>query len=359
MNIYSDGVRYRNFTEAKVQIRMGTLARRFVFTAATRGIKDVPFYCGMPIQIWDDNDRLLTGYIEKMTMQSNGKGHSYVLEGRDLIGDVVDSNLPRIAKMTAPLPQLCEFVLNYLGIKANVIDEALTGKRPFKTVIAADPTETAGEFLATQARRKQVLLQSDGFGNIVITAAGGRKVDRQLINRIDGVGNNMLSASLTVDHSQRYGRYSTELQINMSMVSKANLNTRPELIVAERFQTVDDSIRQSRVRTTAADYNLGKDEAKLRNLWEIALNRAEAVKYSVTVPGFRDSVNNNLWEVNTLPTVTDEYNGIKSDRMLIAQIEHVFNQDGKTTNLLLTDKDAFKTELKIRTEIDIDGRNQT
>ena len=354
MNIVVDGVKYTNFLSAKVRAKMGQLTREFEFVAATRGVADIPFYAGQRCEIYDGADKLFTGWIERIDLRSSNKGHTYTLSGRDLMADVIDSNLPRVNNLSAPLPTVCQFVLDFLGIEATVVDQAGTAARPFKTVLSPEPEDTAGEFLSTNARRKRALLQSDGDGNLVITDGIGTNVETRLVNRIDGEGNNLLDAALTIDHSQRFGRYSTELQINMAAGSNAGRNTPPSQIVGQRFFISDPSIRQSRFRTTAADYNLGADEGNDRPKWEIGLNRAESVKYRVRVPGFRDW-DGRLWELNTAPTVIDEYNGILDKRMLISEIEYLLDAEGRTTSMTLTDRDAFKAELKIRKDIELDG----
>ena len=358
MNIVVDGKRYTNFLSAKVKAKMGSLTREFEFEAATRGVGDVPFFCGQAVQIFDGEDLLLTGFIERMSIKSSGKGHVYSLSGRDKLGDLIDSNLPRVNNLRGSLPTICKFVLGFLGIEVDVVDEVNSAARPYRTIIAPDPEDTAGEFLTQLARRKRVLLQSDGAANLVITDGIGRDVETRLVNRIDGVGNNMLEASLVIDHSQRFGRYSTELQINMASAGSAGLNTPPDQIIAQRHFTTDPTIRQTRFRTTAADYNLGTDDGLKRPLWEIALNRAEAIKYNVTVPGFRDW-KGRLWEVNTAPIVDDQYNGVPGVRMMISSIEYSLDGEGETTRLILTDSDAFKAELKIRKDIEYDGPSAT
>lgn len=358
MNIVVDGQRYENFLNAQVKAKMGSLAREFSFTAATRGFGDVPFYAGQACEIFDEDDRLLSGFIEKLSLKSSGKGHVYTISGRDKMADIIDSNLPRVNNLRAPLPTICQFVIDFLGIDATVVDEIDSASRPFRVVIAPDPEDTAGEFLTTLARRKRTLLQSDGDGNLVVTDGIGTDSDARLVNRKSGIGNNLLSASLEIDHSQRFGRYSTELQINMASGTNAGLNTPPDQIVAQRYFISDPQIRQSRFRTTAADYNLGSDEGLDRPKWEIGLNRAESIKYKVELPGFRD-FDGLLWKLNTAPTIIDEFNAILDVKMLIAEIEYSFDGEGKTTRLTLTDRDAFKAELKIRKDIEYDGPSAT
>lgn len=347
-------VRYENFLSATVSAKMGQLTRTFEFTAATRGVEDIPFRAGHRIEIWDEDDKLLTGYIEKLSVGTANKGHSYRISGRDLMADVIDSNLPRMTDLQMPLPDICRRVIAFLGIQgAKVIDLAGTQSRPFKNIFAPDGDDSAGDFLAAAARRKRVLLQSDADGNMVITEGIGLKTKNQLINRKSGSGNNMLAATFNIDHTQRFGRYITTLQILMASSEAKKTNAAPEQLVNQRFTAEDPDIRKSRFKTTARDVNLGKDETNQRPAWERGMRIARAIRYNVTVPGFRNW-EGDLWELNTAPTVIDEFAGING-RMLISEIEYAIGPDGGTTKMVLTDTTAFSTELKIRKVYELDG----
>lgn len=346
-------IQYDHFLSARVSAKMGQLTRTFEFLAATRGVEDIPFFAGQRVEIFDNDDKLFTGWIEKLSVGTSGKGHTYKISGRDLMADVIDSNLARITDLQMPLPDICRKVLSFLGIPAKVIDLADTQSRPFKTVHAPDTDDTAGDFLTAAARRKRVLLQSDADGNMVITQGIGLRVDTELINRKDGVGNNMLSATFSIDHTQRFGRYITKIQRLAAANETFGKNTAPKDLVDAGFTAEDPEIRRSRFKTTARDVNLGADETNQRPAWERGMRIARAIRYMVTVPGFRNH-EGKLWELNTAPTVIDEFAGIKT-RMLVSEIEYILGPEGRTTNLVLTDTRAFSAELKIRKVYELDG----
>lgn len=346
-------LRFKNFISSKVKAKMGQMTREFEFVAATRGSKDIPFFAGQAVEIFDGEDKLFTGFIEKMSFRSGGKGHQYTISGRDKMADLIDSNLPRMYDLTQPFPKICQYVIDFLGIDAIVIDEN-QNTTVLGYVASPDMGDTAGEFLADTARRKRALLQTDGDGNLVITAGIGTDVETRLVNRLDGVGNNMLEADFVIDHSQRFGRVSSEHQMNLAASDSATGEATPARRLVDReFTVIDPQIRPSRFRVVANDMNTIVSDALQRPLWEIGLNRAESIKYNVTVPGFRDW-KDRLWELNTAPTVEDQFNGIDA-RMLIAEIEYSLDGEGPLTKMVLTDRDAFKAELKIRKDFVHDG----
>ena len=360
MKIAVAGKSYENFIEARVRSSLTSITREFELRAITGGINDIPFRPGQSAQVSDGDDTLVTGYIERVAMRSTSRGVEYSIAGRGLMGDLVDSNLPFVTDIDSTVAGVARFILEYLGIEADVIDEANTSSRPFKSgysILAPDPADTALDFLSMVARRKRTLLTEDEFGNLVITNGNNSPIAAQLRNlkAPDDQANNLLTASFITDHSQRFGRYSTSmLQMNVAAAGKFKRSERAKNIVAPSAFYVDEAIRASRIKTVPDDFQLDPEDRLLRAKWEADLATSNAIKYVVTVPGFRHIPSGELWRVNSAPAVLDDFAGLY-DRMLVSDISYSFNADGRTTEMTLTRQDAFSDELKIRREFEIDG----
>lgn len=345
MNIVVEGVRYSNFLSAEVESRMDALARRFSFTASTlKGATDLPFRPGQTCEILVDGDRVMTGFIERIESRTDSTGNSYVISGRDKMADVMDSNLPGFADTGPTLKKVCENVLAYLGIKSKVIDQASTGDRPFEAqldIVAPEPTDSAFDFLTSVAKRRNALLTSDGEGNLVITRGLGVPTSQRLVNRVDGVGNNLVEAEFVVDHSQRFGLYVSESQLNVAAIGSGGGTARADQIAGSKSTFKDpDGIRRSRIRSITSESSYPPSDERNRAVWECNVARARSREYTATVPSWRDQ-NGVLWEANTAPIVEDEFAGINT-RMLVTGVRFSLNEEGRTTVLTLTDRDAFK-----------------
>lgn len=345
MNLVIDGRSYTGFLSAEVESRMDALARRFKFVASTRtGTNDMPFRPGQTCQVLIDGERVLNGFIERIEFRTDQEGNTYTISGRDRMADVMDSNLPGLDDVGLTVKQACQRVLSFLGVRAGVIDLANTGARPFEDsldIVAPEPTDTAFDFLSSVAKRRQVLLTSDGDANLVITQGIGLRVDQRLVNRADGVGNNLVAAEFIVDHSLRFGTYIVESQLNVAAIGQSGGSASAREIAGVEATLADpDGIRASRVRSVTSESSYPPGDSRSRATWECNTARARSRQYVATVPSHRDR-NGELWRPNTAPYVEDDFAGIKR-RMLISGVKYIEDETGHTSILTMTESGAFQ-----------------
>lgn len=357
MNLVVNGNRYSGFLSARVNTQMDALSRNFSFRASTQGIEDVPFRPGQRCDIEIGGERIFRGYIEKISMKTNRDGNEYRIEGRDLLADLIDSNIPELDDIGLTVKTIARRVVNYLGIPVAVIDRANTGARPFEDeydIVAPEPSDTAFGFLQQSAMRRQVLMHSDGDSNLILTRGIGTSLNTRLVNRRDGVGNNLVGAEYTVDHSQRFGRYETESQINVAAVGSTGGFSTPDEIANTRAFVRDSTsgMRTSRRKNVSSESSYPEGDGLDRARWEMNVSRSRSRLYKATLPSHRDE-DGALWRINTAPVVIDEFSGINS-RMLISGVTYILDESGSTTELTLTNRDAFSLALNDPEGFDIE-----
>lgn len=348
MNIAIDGKQFDTFTEANVHTDMSEIARTFSITAETRGVQDIPFRKGQTVEISIEDDRIFTGFVERLDLRIDGDGQEYSISGRDLLADVIDSNLDELGDIGLTVEHIAKVVLRKLGIAAKVIDLANTKDRPFEShfdIVAPEPSDTAGEFLKSIARRRQVLLTSDGFGNLVITQGIGLRVDGRVVHRVDQVGNNIEAMEYVTDDSQRFGIYTTDSQLNLAALASQGNATPVAQIVGTTAAFRDPAIRETRRRSVASESSYPLVDASQRARWEANLSRAEGTQYAVTMSGFRNGAGE-LWMENTAPIIQDEFAGING-RMLIKSVDYKDGANGETVRLSFTEPGAFQAQLAL------------
>lgn len=352
MKVVIGGREYSNFTSGSVNAQMNAIARTFNLEATSRGVDDIPFRKGQGVEISicnRDGDfvRIFTGYIEVISMAGGETDVTYSISGRDLMGDLVDSNLDGMSDGGYSVRFNCQLVLWNLGIKSKVVDLANTDARPFEStqeIVAPDPSETAYDYLAAIAQRRQTLLTSDGFANLVVTEGIGHRTKGLLANHIDGHDNNLLTWSYETGDSNRFGIYIVDAQKNVAAIPLLGSPPAVAEIVETSREFHDTSIRITRRRAVASESSYPLADALKRAAWEANLSRTEGTQYNVTVSGFLDQ-GGDPWTTNTAPLVHDEYAGIEG-RMLIKSVRWSFGESGETCDLGLTEVDAFKARLE-------------
>jgi prophage tail gpP-like protein len=114
-------------------------------------------------------------------------------------------------------------------------------------------------------------------------------------------------------------------------------------VANQSSQVLDSVIRAGRQFALAAE-NAGSNPIE-RARWEANVRKARGRIYACTVHGFRNQTGD-IWRVNKLVRVNDEYAGINS-RMLVNTIQ--FSEDidnGKLTTLAFVERNAYTLELE-------------
>lgn len=354
MRVEIDGVTYGGFLGGYVEVAIDRLARRFEFEAATRGVGDIPFRPGQRAVISIDGEPVLTGWIERIQVSAEPGAEqiTYTIAGRDKIADVVDSNVDGLSDLHSTIACACDAVLRYLGVDAQVVDRSDSASRPFAgsaEVAKPDPNETAADFLWGVASRRQILLSSDGAGNLLLLNGDPTEIGTRIVNRADGAGNNILGFQFSSDHSRRFHTYHVVSQPNLAESAFAGIEIDAPTASSVSASHVDGKIRASRRKTIAGESSYTVADARSRARWEANLARAEGLTYSVALPSWRDR-DGALWAVNTAPIVEDEFAGISS-RMLVAQVRFELTENGELAILDMLRRDSYASQAALN-EID-------
>lgn len=356
MKVVIGGKSYRHFTSGSVTSKLTSITREFELEAGTKGVNDIPFRKGQTVQMSAGDDKLFNGYIDRIEIKGKPDDLTYSLSGRDLLSDVVDSNLDGLPDTGLTVEHACKVVIGFLEISVKVIDLADTRSRPFESsldIVAPEPADTAGQFLKSVAQRRQVLLTSDGDANLIITEGIGQAVDGKLINRVDGKGNNLQTFEFATDDSRRFGFYTSDSQFNVAAIGSAGgAAPSPREIVDSHSIFRDKAIRSSRRRSVPSESSYPIEDSQRRVRWEANMSRAEGITYDASIDGHRDR-SGALWIVNTAPLVEDGFAGINA-RMLIKGIRYRFDQENETTELQLTDREAYRSALLATKGLDFD-----
>lgn len=355
LRIEVNGIEYERFPAANAILRLDALARTFSFEATAEDAVPLPFRGGEACKINVDGETVITGFIEIVTVKGDDGSHSIEMTGRGRTGDLLDSSIGSLGTIRpGTLKSVVKQVIAHLdpltpqADRLQVVDEV--GPDPFnkaEDLAAAEPGQNAFEFLEKLARKRQVLLTSNGEGNLVIARGSGVKIPKAFIlHRVADNSNNVLGYDATFNLTGRFNTYEMVTQLNMGAINLGGTPVAASVASQGHDKAVRDrAIRRGRQLILVGESMSSGPEDERRATWEQNIRRARGTVYSATVDGFRNQAGL-LWEPNTLISVIDEYADIEAT-MLVNEVEFNLDDDtGSTTTLSFVEGDAYSLALE-------------
>lgn len=350
MRLEVKGIEYDNFTAASCEIRLDALSNTFSFEAVAAAGEALPFKGDEACRVIVNDEVVLTGTIEVVDVSYSAGSHTIMVQGRDKTGDLLDSTIDVIDDLNAPitLKQVIEKVIENIGADITVIEDVTT--EPFEAaqdLIAAEPGDNAFQLIEKYARKRQVLLTSNGDGNIVITSGSAKTALGSIQHIIDADDNNVIAGSFSFDSTGRYNVYKFASQLNpiaLNLAGEIGLDS----VSDQSGGASDPDVRIGRQLVLIAESPFSDNQNEARAKWEANIRKARGLVYSVTVSGFGvddTGLIGDLWEINTLYQIIDDYLG-KSEPMLCNSVTFTLDaQGGELTSLSFVDQNAYSISL--------------
>lgn len=352
-----DGVPYTNFTRLSVTQSIEDFAGVFNFEATdvdgTFNSINYPVKIGSQCRVTIDDVPVLTGYVEAINISQTDNTHSVGISGRDLTCDLVDSSVSpslNFSAQTISLEKLINDTQKRVGLQLPIINEVddLTDFDA-EAIYSFEAQGTIFDFLEPLARKKGVLLTTDGNGSIVITRGGIGGSIGKLTNMIfDGTSgnNNIIKSSITYDYSDRFQEYIAGSQFNLQALSESEAEVDNESITNSIASVIDDEMpRDTRKYYFISEETTETAELTTRINWEANLRKTRSQIYKATVEGHTIKAGVPYW-FNKKATVTDDPMGV-SESMLVQSVTFTESvADGELTTIQLVYRDAYTIVLE-------------
>jgi prophage tail gpP-like protein len=341
--IQLNGAVYTSFIAARVIRSIDSLTGAFSFTSTATSSDLFPVRVGDTVVILADGIAALTGYVERLTVDYGVDDHVIEVSGRGVLADLIDSTVKTTKEFTGGvlLESIATAVLSDLGIASSVINNAGTiDVYAEEDIISADVGQSAFDFLELYARKRQVLLNEDAAGNLVLSRGTTDRSPVNIVNLKNNTGaNNVKAARLDLNYSNRYNQYVVRSQLNPVFQA---IGVTPDLVADQSGTSTDTSIRSTRYIEINAEESSSSTDAVSTAVWEANIRRARSLNYSATLQGH--SFNGNLLYPNMLITVRDNFCDIEAD-LLIRSVTYNYNLDeGSTATVDCAPKDAYTLE---------------
>lgn len=338
------GKRVENFLSYEVEADLYLAADRFTLELANPGS---PITAGMRCELYVNEQLELTGIIDAARKGWSKQGRTFVLEGRDLAGIMVDSYAEQfITVQGKTVKQLAEQLLknvpfinrkqiiyqeNVVGKlkgKKKTVDNPLTGFQDTPQKLSQiEPGMTVGEVLTIYAASRGLLFFSLPDGTLVF---GRPKAKGQplysIVNTLSGASNNVTSGEEIDDISRRYSKITV-----VSQVQGYDADGMETGKVNARYTAKDPSFPFYKPFVTTLNNDSQSPKLYARMLLEKQLHDGYQLTY--TAPGH--SQNGVNWAINELVQVKDEMLEREGLYLIYNRKFRRSKQGGSTTELRL------------------------
>ncbi|HEX7124678.1 MAG TPA: hypothetical protein VF406_02740 [Thermodesulfobacteriota bacterium] len=324
-----NGQRYGGWTSLEVTRSLEAIAGTFTL-AVTERWPEAPvrraIHRGDRCTVAIGDDVVLTGWVDAPRRGFDARGRTVTIRGRDATGDLVDCSAVHTPGQwrNRRLEQIAADLCRPFGIP---VRRATDTGAPFRDV-ALHTGETVFEALERLCRHRAVLLVSDGQGGLVLTRAGTRRVSTVLAE-----GENLLAAELEDSERERYSRYVVKGQHAGDDTVGGGAAAEPQ------GEARDPGVKRDRPLIVLAEDQGDAGSFRERAQWEANVRAGRGTQGTATVQGWRDATGA-LWTPNTLVHVrstTLEVDG----PLLITSVTYHLSEQGSTTTLTLTRREAF------------------
>lgn len=273
---------------------------------------------------------LIVGYVDIFRPSFGASEHSINIQGRDKTSDLIDC-----AAVHSPDEWRNLDLLSFAGILAKPFGISVSADVPVGdkfALIKLQQGETAFDAIERHARMRRLLIMPDGAGGLLITRAGNRRAAVSLIQ-----GENIKSASGTIDHSQRFSAYTVKAQAAYSEDTDGEAEAHIEGAVN------DSGVTRYRPMLIVAEAGGTGASVRERAAWEANNRIGKSASASIVVQGWRQFPGGPLWAPNMLVHLRSPWLRMEGE-MIIRQATFERGDSGTTTKLDIVSPQAFAPE---------------
>ena len=284
-----------------------------------------------PVRILLGETVLLNGFVDMVPIDISKDAHVMSAAGRDRTGQLMDCDpYPNPAEYrNTRLDKLARALCRRINLDV-VVDVSANDLERLE-VVRPTPGQTIYRMLAEQAVKDNVLLGCNGDGALRLFRPGTEQAEVALV-----YGENIKSATLENDWSDRYSRYMVEGQ-------SMGFDVTPDAAAQVRGQACDESVTLPRFKRFRADSAMDNLGARKKAQWEASTRAARSVSLSVPMRGWRqdpDAASSPLWREGLLVDV--DIPPLKlHEQLLVESVAYAFGSTFGCT-LRLTRPDAWK-----------------
>lgn len=289
---------------------------------------------GHALVLMINGQNVITGWLDEFSADVSDKDFTLKITGRDKTGDLVDCAAIRKggAWSGRSLASIAADLCQPFGISVRWDVTDANAAKPFGT-FKLEHSETVYEALGRAARQRGVLMTSNANGELVFTQAGTASAGNLEL------GQTLLSLNYNNNWQDRFSLYRVcghhhgggDLGDSMSV----------DQVAGPQADVIDPAVTRYRPTLKIADHNVTQQTAWARADHERRHAIAKSTRVTATVPGWYRA-DGQLWDVNSVVSVTAAAIGINALPLLIVVVEYsLSDNDGLTAQLTLAPREGY------------------
>lgn len=312
----------------------------------------LPADIGDTCQLILANRSVLNGFVKTVEATTEFGSHDITLTAKDKTDDLIKSTIGPKLNLKAPisLKQVAEKTIKHMGLDIKVIDKV--GAEPYKQgeVVFGDIADRGQKFLDSWAKKRSVIINTDGNGDLVLNQNQKELSDYKLTSGPEGSINNIESSKYSNSEEGRSNEYNASGQKSPNDkefwegLSKGDAKGSAKQMATNWGKAIDTAIRpQLKLHFRGNQSMQGKTPEEAAK-WTANINRARNFTYSCKVHGFTQGLIGGLWWPGLLVPVFDWHYNI--DHLLFLK-KVVFSEDwdgGHISDLEFTVEDAYSPQ---------------
>jgi prophage tail gpP-like protein len=331
-----DGQIYEGWTSVEISRALNAVATGFnlSFTERWPGQVDPwPIIPGASCVVRVDGTSLVDGYVDLVSPQFDAGSRTLTAQGRDKAADLVDCSAvgslqSKYQWQNIGLLRMAKILASPFGVSVTS-DTALGNKFEHADV---QPDESAFECIERHCRMRGVIPSPDGAGGIILTRAGTQRASTKLIE-----GENIQSATGTLNHSERFSEYRCQGQ------GFGYDGIDPEVTAGAEALATDLDIKRYRPMVVKAEQAADTADTKKRAQWEATTRRGRGASASIVTHNWYQKPGGDLWDVNLLVDVDAPSLRLKGT-MLVVSVGFSLGSGGTRTTLEMVSPEAYAAQ---------------
>jgi prophage tail gpP-like protein len=329
ISVVIDGLQFFHTTRSAVTVSMDTVANvlsmeisdRWAQGNLQRQIKPYD-----PCQVFIGANKIIDGYIDKVTPRITPTENTITLSARDKTGDLVDcAAVHSVGQWNGlTLDKIIKDICQPFGINVTVATDVGAPIPYFRL----DQSMTAFEAINKLCSLRSILPLADDKGGIILTLASDDVINYQLIQ-----GFNIIEGTATYDGSERFSEYIIKGQ---ALTSEGLTG---EISFSGVGKVTDLNVPRYRPTVIVESAPVNNGTCQQIAKWELAKRRGKSQNFKIKIKGLLQD-DGSLWPINKQVFLSSNYLGVNAN-MLIAAIDYSSDNSGDFTTFTLTPKEAY------------------